>query len=69
MAVIKTKLNFVYAYEPLPGDTHVLTLIRSPTERYTLTTQPAQTSPVISVTRKKPTCSKWFAPAHCKLLR
>ena len=39
MAVIKTKRNFVYAYEPEAGDTHVLTLIRSPTERYVLTTQ------------------------------
>ena len=42
MAVIKTILNFVYAYEPLPGDTHVLTLIRSPTERYVLTTRPIE---------------------------
>lgn len=42
MAVIKTKANYVYAYEPQAGDTHVLTLIRSPTERYVLTTQPIE---------------------------
>ena len=39
MAVIKTTRNFVYAYEPQAGDTHVQTLILSPTERYALTTQ------------------------------
>ena len=39
MAVIKTERNFVYAYEPLADDTHVVTLIVSPTERYVLTTQ------------------------------
>ena len=30
----------LFAYEPQAGDTHVLTLIRSPTERYVLTTRP-----------------------------
>lgn len=39
MSVIKTKANYVYAYEPQAGDTHVSTLILSPTERYVLTTQ------------------------------
>ena len=42
MAVIKTKLNAVFAYEPQAGDTHVLTLIRSPTQRYVLTTRPIE---------------------------
>lgn len=39
MAVIHTKRNMVFAYEPQAGDTHVLTLIVSPTERYLLTAQ------------------------------
>ena len=39
MAVIKTKAGMVCAYEPQAGDTHVMTLIASPTERYVLTTQ------------------------------
>ena len=39
MSVIKTKANYVYAYEPQADDTHVWTLILSPTERYVLTTQ------------------------------
>lgn len=39
MAVIKTKAGMVCAYEPQSGDTHVWTLIVSPTERYVLTTQ------------------------------
>lgn len=39
MAVIKTKAGMVCAYEPQAGDTHVWTLIVSPTERYVLTTQ------------------------------
>ena len=39
MAVIKTKAGMVCAYEPKAGDSHVMTLIVSPTERYVLTTQ------------------------------
>ena len=39
MAVIKTKAGMVCAYEPKEGDTHVMTLIVNPTERYVLTTQ------------------------------
>ena len=39
MAVIKTKAGMVCAYERQSGDTHVWTLIVSPTERYVLTTQ------------------------------
>lgn len=42
MAVIHRKRNMVFAYEPQAGDTHVLTLIRSPSERYVLTTQPIE---------------------------
>ena len=45
MAVIKTKANYVYAYEPQAGDTHVWTLIVSPTERYVLTTQGIEAYP------------------------
>ena len=39
MAIITTARNHVYAYEPQADDTHVQTIIRSPTERYVLTTQ------------------------------
>jgi hypothetical protein len=39
MSVIKTNRSIVYAYEPEADDTHVQTLVRSPTERYVLTTQ------------------------------
>lgn len=45
MAVIKTKASFVYAYEPQSCDTHVLTLIVSPTERYVLSTQSIEAYP------------------------
>ena len=39
MAIITTARNHVYAYEVQADDTHVQTIIRSPTERYVLTTQ------------------------------
>ena len=42
MAVIATKRNHVYAYEPQAGDTHVQTLVRTATERYVLGTQPIE---------------------------
>ena len=39
MSVIKTERNHVYAYEPLPEDSFVLTYLRGPTERRLLGTQ------------------------------
>ena len=45
MAVIQTKSSFVYAYEPQSGDTHFLTLVVSPTERYVLSTQSIEAYP------------------------
>ena len=39
MAIITTARNHVYAYDSQADDTHVQTIVRSPTERYVLTTQ------------------------------
>lgn len=39
MSVIKTGRNHVYAYEPLPEDSFVLTYLRGPTERHLLSTR------------------------------
>jgi len=40
MSIIKTKRNFVCAYEPAPSDVFVETWIRGEPNRYRLLTQP-----------------------------
>jgi hypothetical protein len=42
MSVIKTKRNFVCAYEPMAQDRFVLTFLRGSEERHLLSTQPIE---------------------------